>query len=128
SMVVLTGYAGQISLAQYAIAGFGAWVAGRLIAAEGLPMWAAFIVGVAGAVLLGAVFALPAVRTRGINLAIVTLGLGFAIEFMLFANDKYIGGIYGTIVGPARLFGWNFDSIGHPHRYATVCLVAFVLC
>ena len=128
SMVVLTGYAGQISLAQYAIAGFGAWVAGRLIATEGLPMWAGFVVGVAAAVLLGALFALPAVRTRGINLAIVTLGLGFAIEYMIFGNPTYVGGLEGTVVGPARLFGWDFNSITHPHRYASVCVVVFALC
>ena len=37
SIVVITGYAGQLSLAQFALAGFGAWVAGRLVDAWGWP-------------------------------------------------------------------------------------------
>ena len=44
SIVVVTGYAGQLSLAQFAIAGFGAWVAGRLVAVSGMP----FLLGAAG--------------------------------------------------------------------------------
>ena len=99
SIVVLTGYTGQLSLAQYAIAGFGAWVAGRLIATQDIPFWLGLLIGVAATVPLGVLFALPAVRTRGINLAIVTLGLGTAIELMLFNNPDYTGGIAGTQVG-----------------------------
>ena len=89
SIVVVTGYAGQLSLAQYSMAGFGAWVAGRLVAVYHIPFLLALLAGVAAAVPLGVIFALPAVRTRGINLAIVTLGLGSAIELMLFNNGKY---------------------------------------
>ena len=72
----MTGYAGQISLAQFAFAGFGAWVAGRLVAAEGWPFWAARWPGLAAVVPSASCSALPALRTRGVNLAVVTLGLG----------------------------------------------------
>jgi sulfate-transporting ATPase len=96
SIVVLTGYAGQLSLAQYSIAGFGAFVAGRLVAVYDIPFLLGLVAGVAAAVPLGLVFALPAVRTRGINLAIVTLGLGTTIELMLFRNRRYTGGVQGT--------------------------------
>src|SRR4029078_5459888 len=41
SVVVITGYAGQLSLGQFALAGFGAWIAGRLVDAAGWPVWAA---------------------------------------------------------------------------------------
>ena len=99
SIVVVTGYAGQLSLAQYAMAGFGAWVAGRLVAVYQLPFLVGLLAGVVAAVPLGMIFALPAVRTRGINLAIVTLGLGTTLELMLFNNRNYTGGIYGTPVG-----------------------------
>jgi sulfate-transporting ATPase len=128
SIVVVTGYGGQISLATFAIAGFAAWVEGRLIEHAALPFTLAFLGGVAGAVLLGLAFALPAVRTRGINLAIVTLGLGSALEAMLFLNDSYTGGTNGTVIGSPSLFGWDFDAVLHPNRYATVCLIAFVVC
>ena len=77
---------------------------------------------------LGILFALPAVRTRGINLAIVTLGLGSALELLLFDNPSYTGGIGGTQVGNATLFGWDVNSIAHPSRYGILVLVCFVVC
>jgi sulfate-transporting ATPase len=128
SIVVLTGYGGQLSLAQFAIAGFGAFVAGRLAATQGLPFWIAAPIGVAATVPLGVLFALPAVRTRGINLAVVTLGLGSALELLVFDNPSYTGGIEGTQVGNATLFGWDVDSIAHPTRYGILVLVCFVGC
>ncbi|MGH2969906.1 MAG: ABC transporter permease subunit, partial [Solirubrobacteraceae bacterium] len=128
SIVVLTGYTGQLSLAQYAIAGFGAWVAGRLADTQELPFWIALPIGVAATVPLGVLFALPAVRTRGINLAIVTLGLGVAIELMIFRNADLTGNVAGTRVGEAEILGWNVSSISHPTRYGLVVLTLLLLC
>jgi sulfate-transporting ATPase len=117
SIVVLTGYAGQLSLGQAALAGFGAWVAGRLVAVFDIPFLLGLLAGVAAAVPLGVIFGLPAVRTRGINLAIVTLGLGTTMELMLFRNRRYTGGVQGTQVGSPDLFGYDIGSIRHPARY-----------
>ncbi|MFN8203178.1 MAG: branched-chain amino acid ABC transporter permease/ATP-binding protein [Solirubrobacteraceae bacterium] len=128
SIVVVTGYAGQLSLAQYAIGGFGAWVAGRLVATQGIPFWLGLVIGVVATIPLGVLFAVPAVRTRGINLAVVTLGLGTAMELMLFRNPAYTGGIQGTQVGDAKLFGWDINSITHPTRYGIFVLALFVVC
>jgi ABC-type branched-subunit amino acid transport system ATPase component/ABC-type branched-subunit amino acid transport system permease subunit len=117
SMVVLTGYAGQLSLCQYAIAGFGAYVAGRLVAVFHIPFLLGLVAGVLAAIPLGIVFGLPAVRTRGINLAIVTLGLGTTMELMLFRNRNYTGGVKGTQVSNPHLFGYDISSTKHPTRY-----------
>jgi sulfate-transporting ATPase len=122
SIVVLTGYTGQLSLAQFALAGFGAWVAGRLIATQGVPFWLGLLIGLAATVPLGMAFALPAVRTRGINLAILTLGLGTAIELLLFDNTDYTGGIAGTQVGESKLFGFDISAPAHPGRYGIFAL------
>ena len=127
SIVVLTGYAGQLSLAQYSIAGFGAYVAGRLVAVFDIPFLLGLLAGVAAAVPLGLIFGLPAVRTRGINLAIVTLGLGTTIELMLFKNRNYTGGVQGTQVGNPDLFGYDIGSINHPSRYGIFVLVMTML-
>lgn len=123
SMVVLTGYAGQLSLGQYAIAGFGAYVAGRLVAVFHIPFLLGLVAGVLAAIPLGIVFGLPAVRTRGINLAIVTLGLGTTMELMLFRNRNYTGGVQGTQVGNPDLFGYDISSIKHPERYGIFVVV-----
>jgi ABC-type branched-subunit amino acid transport system ATPase component/branched-subunit amino acid ABC-type transport system permease component len=127
SIVVLTGYAGQLSLAQYSIAGFGAYVAGRLVAVFDIPFLLALLAGIAATVPLGLIFGLPAVRTRGINLAIVTLGLGTTIELMLFNNRNYTGGVQGTQVGNPDLFGYDIGSINHPARYGIFVLVMAIL-
>jgi ABC-type branched-subunit amino acid transport system ATPase component/branched-subunit amino acid ABC-type transport system permease component len=127
SVVVITGYAGQLSLGQFALAGFGAWVAGRLVDAGGWPFWLALLAGIAATVPLGAIFAIPAVRARGINLAIVTLGMGSAIELMIFNNGNLVGGFNGTRIGNPTLFGWDINAIVHPGRYAIVCMVGLVI-
>ncbi len=123
SVVVITGYAGQLSLGQFALAGFGAWVAGRLVAAADWPFWLALLTGAVAAIPVGAVFAIPAVRARGINLAIVTLGMGSALELMVFNNGDLVGGFAGTQIGKPDLFGWDINAIAHPGRYAIVCMV-----
>ena len=127
SIVVVTGYAGQLSLGQYAMAGFGAWVAGRLVAVYEIPFLVGLVAGVAAAIPLGLLFALPAVRTRGINLAIVTLGLGTAVELMLFNNGNYTGGVRGTPVGNPSLFGFDISAIRHPERYGIFVLAMALL-
>ena len=127
SIVVLTGYAGQLSLAQWALGGIGALIAGRLVKAD-VPVELAIPAGIVLTVLIGLVFALPALRTRGVNLAVVTLGLGFTVSEVVFANNDYVGGGLegGTPIGRTELFGVEVDAFNHPHRWAFVSLVAFV--
>ena len=118
---------GQLSLGQFALAGFGAWVAGRLVDTQGWPFPLALLAGVVAAVPLGALFAIPAVRARGINLAIVTLGMGSALELMVFDNGDLVGGFNGTRIGNPTLFGWDINAISEPGRYAIVCMVVLAL-
>jgi sulfate-transporting ATPase len=127
SIVVLTGYAGQISLAQFTMAGIGAYVAGRLVAADGWPDWIAWLAAIGAAIPIGALFALPALRTRGVNLAVVTFGLAVAVQRMLFENIDYNGGINGTNVGSTRLFGLDVNPVTHPGRYGVVALICLAV-
>jgi sulfate-transporting ATPase len=83
--------------------------------------------GVVAAVGAGVLFALPALRSRGVTLAVVTLGLGVAVEKIIFANVRYTGGISGTKVDPPDLFGWSFQSSLHPQRYAFVVIAVFIV-
>lgn len=127
SVVVLTGYAGQLSLAQFATAGLGALIAGRLVAASGWPFEAALVVGVVGTVPIGLALALPALRTRGVNLAVITLGLGLAIWLVIFNNSDYTGGQDGTQVGEQTLFGIDIDATVHPDRYFVFVTVSLAV-
>jgi ABC-type branched-subunit amino acid transport system ATPase component/ABC-type branched-subunit amino acid transport system permease subunit len=128
SVVVVTGYAGQLSLCQFALAGFGAWIAARLVATQGMRFEVAVIVATLGAVLVGAVVALPALRTRGANLGIATLALALMFDAVVFSNGALTGGFEGTVVTPPRVFGATFDPIEDPDRYALFVLAAFVGC
>ena len=128
SIVVLTGYAGQISLAQWALAGIGALIAGRFVHAD-FPVELSIVLGVLLTIPVGLLFAVPALRTRGVNLAVVTLGLGFIVSEVVFANPNYLGEAIdgGTRIGQVELFGMEVDAVNHPHAWAAVSLVAFVL-
>jgi ABC-type branched-subunit amino acid transport system ATPase component/branched-subunit amino acid ABC-type transport system permease component len=127
SIVVVTGFAGQVSLAQYALAGMGAYVAGRLAASLGAPFEFAILAGVVAAIPIGVIVGLPALRARGTNLAIATLGLSVAIEAVLFDSANWTGGPNGTEIGIPRFFGMDMNTVTHPRRYAMLLLVFFLL-
>lgn len=126
SLAVLVGYAGQLSLAQYALAGLGALFSARLVAVKGWPFELALLAGVLGATAVGLVFALPALRTRGVNLAVVTLGLGLATQSVVFNNPEYTGGVSGTHVGPQTFIGISIDPVEHATRYSLLVFGFFV--
>ena len=127
SIVLLTGYTGQISLAQFSLGGIGALLAARLVAA-GFPFVIAIILAVAATVLAGGLLGLPALRTRGVNLAVVTLGLGAALEAVLYGSPQYMGGADGTPVGPQSLFGIPIDGVFEPRTYAVVGIIVLLAC
>ena len=126
SVVVLTGYTGQLSLAQFALAGIGAFTAGKLTAAHGWGFEPALLAGVLVAMAIGFLFGLPALRTRGVNLAVVTFGLGFAVFQLVFSNTSYTE---NARVQPDDIsfFGVAMDPVGHPRNYALLCLGFLVL-
>lgn len=128
SLVVLLGYAGQLSLAQYAIAGIAALVAARLVAAQRWPFALALLTGMVVATVAGLIFALPALRTRGVNLAVVSLGLGLTVQAVAFNNASLAGSNGGIAVGGISLLGWNINPSIHPGRYAAVVFVLFMAC
>ncbi|WP_433218283.1 ABC transporter permease subunit [Dactylosporangium sp. CS-047395] len=127
SLVVVTGYTGQLSLAQMALAGMGAWIAARLVADHGVPFWLALLAGVVGAVPVGIIVGLPALRTRGMNLAVVTLCLAVVLEHQIFSSTERTGGFTGINVGSPKIFGVDMDTYFWPSRYAIFCLVLFIL-
>jgi ABC-type branched-subunit amino acid transport system ATPase component/branched-subunit amino acid ABC-type transport system permease component len=127
SSVVITGYAGQLSLCQFALAGTGAVIAGLLASKLGWNFAVALIVAVAASFAVGLVVGLPALRARGINLALATLGLGAAVQSVILDNPSYTGGQFATIQNPT-LFGMDLNAFIHPRAYATFCLVATLIC
>jgi ABC-type branched-subunit amino acid transport system ATPase component/branched-subunit amino acid ABC-type transport system permease component len=122
SLVVVTGFTGQLSLAQFALAGTGGWIAAALVANEGAPFWLAALCGVLGAVPVGVLVGLPSLRTRGVNLAVATLGLAVVIQAWILGNAGRTGGFTGLDIGVPDVFGFDLDPLHHPQRYAFAAL------
>jgi sulfate-transporting ATPase len=127
SIVVLTGYAGQLSLGQYALAGGGALVTAQLLTNAHWPFVLAMIAGIAAAAVTGLVFGLPSLRSRGASLAIVTLALGAGVQSMIFTNGSYAGGPYGFSVRTLSFLGLQIGPVGYPRAFAIFTAVCFAL-
>jgi len=127
SLVVVTGYVGQISLAQMTFAGVGALAVSKLADGAGVPFPLSILLAALVAVPVGVVIGLPALRVRGVNLAVITIGAAVAIDAMVFQNGDYTGGIDGSPVPDPTLFGLELNPIAHPERYGVFALIVLVL-
>jgi branched-chain amino acid transport system permease protein len=108
SLVVLTGYLGQISLASMAFAGTGGFVLSRATTVWGLPFPLSVLVSAGAATLVGVAVGLPALRIRGAQLAVVTLAGAIAIQQLVFANPA-LTPFEGNLINGPTLLGWNLE-------------------
>jgi ABC-type branched-subunit amino acid transport system ATPase component/ABC-type branched-subunit amino acid transport system permease subunit len=96
SLTLLLGWAGQLSLGHVAVMGIGAFVGARQ-ALEGRSVIALLIMtAVLGAAAMIAV-GLPALRVRGLTLAVTTLGFGIVATNWLFREDWFVGSPTGFV-------------------------------
>ena len=128
SLVVVTGYVGQISLAQMTFAGVGAFAVSKLAEENGVPFIPAILLAALIAVPIGVLIGLPALRVRGVNLAIVTIGAAVAIDSFVFQNSEWSGGIDGLHVPDPEIFGWSIAASDHPQRFGAFALVVLGIC
>ena len=91
SLVVLTGWAGQISLGQFGLVGVGAASAGGLVANHNIDFFAAMAIGIAAGVAAAVIIGLPAVRIQGLYLAVTTLAFGYAVQKYILNRNYWIG-------------------------------------
>jgi branched-chain amino acid transport system permease protein len=89
---VLVGRVGLISLGQAAVLAIGAWVAARLLFATSLPYEVVLLAAGVITMLLGTLVGLPALRMRGLYLALITLMLAGAITVVLASLNFPNGG------------------------------------
>jgi branched-chain amino acid transport system permease protein len=110
SYVVITGFIGQVSLMQIALAGSSGFVVSHLFkdADVGFPL--AAIAGVLAATVLGFVAGASALRVRGVSLAVVTLAAAVAIEQFGFANSTWGAGATGSPVPELDFLGIDLGT------------------
>ncbi len=118
SLVALTGLSGQISLTQYLFVGIGAFVTGEVFGGDTVV---GMLLGGLVAAVLGVLVALPAVRLRGLHLALSTFGIALAGREVIL-GDSRVFGFGGLRVGRPHVFGLSTASDG---SFAVWCAVVF---
>lgn len=130
SLVVLTGWGGQISLGQFGLVGVAAGVAGGLAANHNIDFFAALGVGIATGVVTAIVIGLPSLRIQGLYLAVTTLAFGYAVPNYILNQHYWIGqhilpsGLAAHLDRPI-LYG-RIDLTGD-RAYYYLCLVFLAL-
>ncbi len=123
-LMLLVGFTGQVSLGHAAFLAMGAYTEAYL-QSRGWP----FVLSLAAAALAGGatgiVVGLPALRVKGIYLAIATLSFGFIVEEAVTRAEGITGGSTGFTVGSLAIFGVPIDS---EQRYYYVTLLILILC
>ena len=110
ALMLLTGFAGLISLGTAGLLAAGAYTVGALFREFGAPFWVTLPCAALLGALLGLIFGLPSMRLRGLYLAISTLGLHFVMV--------YLGGEYearqslstGVMIDPPSIGSFSLTS------------------
>ncbi len=121
SLVPLTGWGGQVSLCQMTFAGLGAFAMAR-VGGGGSLLGLLAALGLAGVV--GALVALPALRLRGLYLALGTMAFAIAMDNMFFPTSlafSYNGSLH---VGRPSIFGLHVSS---NHSFVIFLAVVFAV-
>jgi ABC-type branched-subunit amino acid transport system ATPase component/ABC-type branched-subunit amino acid transport system permease subunit len=110
SLVVITGFVGQISVVQLSLAGAAGFTVAHMAANFGITFPLAALAGIAVAVVIGMATAVSALRVRGVSLAVVTLAGAVAIENFGFVNTTWGGGEAGSPVPEPKWFGLDLGT------------------
>jgi branched-chain amino acid transport system permease protein len=118
------GYAGQISLAQAAFVGIGAYITAYLTT-RGWPFWTTYVLGGVACFAIGWLLGYPALRVQHHYLAFVTLAFT-TLVYLVFRNEEWLtGGIYGISNIPRpSVFGLSMDP---PRVFYYFCIAHLAL-
>jgi ABC-type branched-subunit amino acid transport system ATPase component/ABC-type branched-subunit amino acid transport system permease subunit len=127
SLTMLLGWAGQVSLGHFAVLGLGAYLAAKL-GTHDLPLLPTLLIAGAAGALAMVIVGLPALRLRGLTLALTTLGFAVIAPSWLF-HQSWIGqsGQSAVLVPPLGM-----QHVGRMHSeldvyYVTLALLAVVV-
>ncbi|WP_216908436.1 ABC transporter permease [Nocardia noduli] len=131
SLVLLTGYLGQISLASMAFAGTAGFALSKLSDGWHVPFPLGMIAAAATATALGVLVGVPALRIRGAQLAVVTLAAALAIQSFVF-NNPSLTPAQGNLIADPTLFGLDLGVREGTDlvtlRFALMVLVVVAIC
>ncbi len=110
SLMLLTGYAGQISLGHAGLLAAGAFTVGILFREINAPFWVTLPAAAAIGALLGIVFGLPSLRLRGLYLAVSTLALYFVVVYLGGEYENNRGFSTGILIDPPTIGGYSISD------------------
>jgi branched-chain amino acid transport system permease protein len=105
SLMLLTGYAGQISLGHAGLIAAGAFTTGILAREIHAPFWITLPASAVTGIVLGFVFGLPSLRLRGLYLAVSTLALHFIVIYLGGEYETKRGFSTGIVIDPPSVAG-----------------------
>jgi len=123
---ILLGFTGQMSLAQAAFLGIGAYTSGWFTTHLGWPVWPAMACAVLLSALVGLAVGYPCLRLSGHYLALATIGFGIITQLVLINWKDVTNGSDGMNAIPPPVIGpWTLDSYG---TYWYLVLAAVLVC
>ncbi|HEU5034533.1 MAG TPA: branched-chain amino acid ABC transporter ATP-binding protein/permease [Mycobacteriales bacterium] len=125
SLNLLLGYAGQISLGHAGLLAAGAFASGIATSRWHLSMVLGFLFAVVISAALALVVGLPALRLRGLYLAIVTVIFGLVMQYSVLRADVFSGGSAGVAL-PRRLWGDHVSTDNAGYLVAVLLLLLAV--
>ncbi len=108
-LMLLVGFTGQISLGHAAFLAVGAYTE-ALMQAKGVPFLVSLPCAALFAAILGLIVGLPALRLKGIYLAIATLAFNVIVEEVITRWESLTGGNSGKHLKPVELLGLRLDT------------------
>jgi branched-chain amino acid transport system permease protein len=121
SLVLLSGYGGQVWLCQFTFMGLGAWAMSKVGGGDS-------VLGVLAAIGLcaaaGGILALPAIRLRALYMALATLAFAVLMDQLFFTNPSILPS--GSMsVGRPDIFGMHFTT---DRSFMVLVAIVFALC
>jgi len=108
-LMLLSGFTGLFSLGHAAFLGVGAYTQAALTH-QGVPAPIALVAAGVFSAAAGVIVGLPALRVKGIYLAIATLAFGFIVEEVFARWERVTGGNAGIHIGAPDVFGFKLDT------------------
>ena len=103
SLMLLMGFAGQISLGHAGLIAAGAFTVGILVRETNAPFWITLPAAAVVGALLGIIFGLPSLRLRGLYLAVSTLALHFIVIYLGGEYETRRGFSTGIMIDPPKI-------------------------
>ena len=110
SLVIITGFVGQVSVMQLALSGVAGLVVSHAVTGAGVAFPIGPVIGAIAATALGLATAVSALRVRGVTLAVVTLSAAVAIQQFVFVNTTWGSGLAGAPIAQPSLLGLNLGN------------------